>query len=126
MTSSSKTTPGTVYLVGAGPGDPGLITVRAVQCLQGSDLVLYDYLANPTLVEYAPDGAELVRLGRHDQGRSLTPDEISEVMVEAALEGKNVVRLKGGDASIFGRGIDEADACRNAGVPFESCKAHVT
>ena len=119
MTSSSKPTPGTVYLVGAGPGDPGLITVRAVQCLQGSDLVLYDYLANPTLVEYAPEGAELVRLGRHDQGRSLTPDEISEVMVAAALEGKNVVRLKGGDASIFGRGIDETDACRDAGVPFE-------
>jgi len=105
--------------VGAGPGDPGLITVRAVQCLQDADLVLYDYLANPTLVEYAKDGAELVRLGRHDQGRSLSPDEISEVMVEAAREGKNVVRLKGGDASIFGRGIDEADACRAAGITFE-------
>jgi uroporphyrinogen III methyltransferase/synthase len=106
-------------LVGAGPGDPGLITVRAVQCLQEADLVLYDYLANPTLVEYASEGAELVRLGRHDQGRSLTPDEISAVMVEAALEGRNVVRLKGGDASIFARGIDEADACRSAGVTFE-------
>ena len=105
--------------MGAGPGDPGLITVRAVQCLQEADLVLYDYLANPTLVEYAPERAELVRLGRHDQGRSLTPDEISEVMVKAALEGKNVVRLKGGDASIFARGIDETDACRSAGVPFE-------
>jgi len=105
--------------VGAGPGDPGLITVRAVQCLQEADLVLYDYLANPTLVEYAPEGAELVRLGRHDQGRSLTPDEITEVMVEAALEGRNVVRLKGGDASIFARGGDEADACRAAGIPFE-------
>jgi len=105
--------------VGAGPGDPGLITMRAVQCLREADLVLYDYLANPTLVEYAPEGAELVRLGRHDQGRSLTPDEISEVMVEAALAGRTVVRLKGGDASIFARGIDEADACRSAGVPFE-------
>ncbi len=119
MTSASKPTPGTVHLVGAGPGDPGLITMRAVECLRGADLVLYDYLANPMLVEYAPEGAELVRLGRHDSGRSLTPDEISEVMVEAALEGKTVVRLKGGDASIFGRGIDEADACRVAGVPFE-------
>jgi len=119
MTTSSKSTFGTVHLVGAGPGDPGLITVRAVQCLQGADLVLYDYLANPTLVEYAPEGAELIRLGRHDQGRSLTPDEISEVMVKAALEGRTVVRLKGGDASIFARGIDEADACREAGVPFE-------
>ena len=119
MTSNSNPKPGSVHLVGAGPGDPGLITVRAVQCLQEADLVLYDYLANPTLVEYAPEGAELVRLGRHDQGRSLTPDEITDVMVEAALDGRNVVRLKGGDASIFARGGDEADACRAAGIPFE-------
>jgi len=119
MTPSSNPTPGTVHLVGAGPGDPGLLTVRAVQCLQEADLVLYDYLANPMLVEYAPEGAKLVRLGRHDQGRSLTPDEITEVMVQAALDGKNVVRLKGGDASIFARGGDEADACRAAGITFE-------
>lgn len=119
MTSSSNPTPGSVYLVGAGPGDPGLITVRAVQCLRMADLVLYDYLANPSLVEYAPEGSELVRLGRHDQGRALTPDEITDVMVAAALEGRNVVRLKGGDASIFARGGDEADACRAAGIPFE-------
>jgi uroporphyrinogen III methyltransferase/synthase len=119
MTSASNVTPGTVHLVGAGPGDPGLITVRAVQCLEAADLVLYDYLANPTLVEYAPEGAELIRLGRHDQGRSMTPDDITEVMVEAALQGRNVVRLKGGDASIFARGGDEADACRAAGITFE-------
>lgn len=120
MTPLSAPTPGNVHLVGGGPGDPGLITVRAVQCLQEADLVLYDYLANPTLVEYAPDGAELFRLGRHDQeGRNLTPDEITDWMVKAALEGRNVVRLKGGDASIFARGGDEADACRAAGIPFE-------
>ncbi len=119
MTSSLKPKPGSVHLVGAGPGDPGLITVRAVQCLQAADLVLYDYLANPVLVEYAPEGAELVRLGRHDQGRSLTPDEITDMMVTAALNGRTVVRLKGGDASIFARGGDEADACRAAGIPFE-------
>jgi uroporphyrinogen III methyltransferase/synthase len=119
MATPSNPPPGTVQLVGAGPGDPGLITVRAVQCLQEADLVLYDYLANPTLVEYAPEDAELIRLGRHDQGRSLTPDEITDLMVEAALEGKNVVRLKGGDASIFARGGDEADACRAAGIIFE-------
>lgn len=119
MTSKHEQTPGTVYLVGAGPGDPGLLTVRAVQCLQEADLVLYDYLANPTLVDYAPEGAQLVRLGRHDSGRNMTPDEIAQVMVEAALDGKNVVRLKGGDPSIFARGGDEADACRAVGVPFE-------
>ncbi len=119
MTTSASRKTGSVHLVGAGPGDPGLITVRAVQCLQEADLVLYDYLANPTLVEYAPEGAELIRLGRHDQGRALTPDEITDVMVKAALEGRNVVRLKGGDASIFARGGDEADACRAAGITFE-------
>jgi len=119
MTSASNPTPGSVHLVGAGPGDPGLITVRAVHCLQEADLVLYDYLANPTLVEYAPEGAKLIRLGRHDQGRTMTPEEISDVMVQAALEGRNVVRLKGGDPSIFARGGDEADACRAAGIPFE-------
>jgi uroporphyrinogen III methyltransferase/synthase len=120
MTTSSAPTPGSVYLVGGGPGDPGLITVRAVQCLEAADLVLYDYLVNPTLVEYAPDGAELIRLGRHDQqGRKLTPDEITDMMVKAALEGRNVVRLKGGDASIFARGGDEADCCRAAGISFE-------
>lgn len=120
MNPTSHVSSGSVRLVGAGPGDPGLITVRAVQCLQDADLVLYDYLANATLVEYAPEGAELIRLGRHDRGgRNLTPEEIVEVMVNAALEGKNVVRLKGGDPSIFARGGDEANACRKAGVPFE-------
>ncbi len=120
MNPTPNVSPGSVHLVGAGPGDPGLITVRAVQCLQAADLVLYDYLANATLVEYAPEGAELIRLGRHDRGgRNMTPEEIVEVMVHAALEGRNVVRLKGGDPSIFARGGDEADACRSAGIPFE-------
>ncbi len=118
--SDSNPSVGSVHLVGAGPGDPGLITVRAVHCLQEADLVLYDYLANASLVEYAPEGAELIRLGRHDHGgRNMTPEEIVEAMVQAALEGRNVVRLKGGDPSIFARGGDEADACRAAGVPFE-------
>ncbi len=119
MTSSSTTKPGTVHLVGAGPGDPGLLTVRAVECLNKADLVLYDYLANPTLVEHAPEGAKLIRLGRHDRGRTMTPEEITDLMVKAALEGRNVVRLKGGDPSIFARGGDEADACRAAGITFE-------
>lgn len=119
MTSSPNPNVGSVHLVGAGPGDPGLITVRAVQCLQSADLVLYDYLANAALVDHTRDGADLIRLGRHDQGRTMTPEEICDVMVEAALEGKRVVRLKGGDPSIFARGGDEADACRAAGVPFE-------
>lgn len=113
------TTVGTVYLVGAGPGDPGLLTLRAVECLRQADLVLYDYLANPTLVEYAPATAELVRLGHHNGGPRLSPQEIIDTLVREALAGRTVVHLKGGDPSIFGRGGDEAAAFRAAGVPFE-------
>ncbi len=111
--------PGPVYLVGAGPGHPGLITLRAVECLQKADLVLYDYLANPSLVEHARRGAELVRIGHHFGGPRLSPDEITAAMVESALAGKCVVRLKGGDPAIFGRMIDETAALRDAGIPYE-------
>jgi uroporphyrinogen III methyltransferase/synthase len=119
MTASPASPPGTVYLVGAGPGDPRLLTLRAVECLQQADLVLHDYLASPALIEHVPDRAELVHLGHHTGGRSLTPDQITERMVQAALEGRTVVRLKGGDASVFARGADEASALRAAGIPFE-------
>jgi uroporphyrinogen III methyltransferase/synthase len=112
-------TVGKVYLVGAGPGDPGLLTLRGVECLRRADVVLYDYLANPALVRHAPARAQLLRLGHHSAGRSLTPDQITDLMVRAALEGKTVVRLKGGDPSIFARGADEAGALRKAGIPFE-------
>ncbi len=108
-----------VYLVGAGPGDPGLITLRGVECLARADVVLYDYLANPAVVEHAAASAELVSLGDPDAGRARTPDEISALMVEHASRGKTVVRLKGGDPSVFGRGADETTALREAGVPFE-------
>jgi len=110
---------GTVYLVGAGPGDPGAMTLRAVQCLESADLVLWDYLVNPVSVEHASPDAELIRLGKPSTGRAMTPDEITEKMIEAAKAGKNVVRLKSGDASVFGRGADEMDALRDAGIPFE-------
>ncbi len=112
-------TPGTVYLVGAGPGDPGAITLRAVECLQGADLILWDYLVNPVLIEHASPKAELVRLGKPASGRALTPDEITALMLDAARAGRSVVRLKSGDASVFGRGADEMDALRKAGIPFE-------
>jgi uroporphyrinogen III methyltransferase/synthase len=112
-------TPGTVYLVGAGPGDPGAITLRAVECLQTADLVLWDYLVNPVIVEHASPSAELIRLGKPASGRALTPEEITEAMLEAARAGRSVVRLKSGDASVFGRGADEMEALRNAGIPFE-------
>jgi uroporphyrinogen III methyltransferase/synthase len=111
--------PATVYLVGAGPGHPGLVTLRAVECLGRADLVLYDYLVNPTIVRHAPDTAELVRLGRPGTGRVFSQSEINELLVNEARKGRVVVRLKGGDPSVFGRGADEVAALRNGGVPYE-------
>jgi len=110
---------GTVYLVGAGPGDPGLLTLRGVECLERADVVLYDYLVNPATLEHAAPGAELVPLGRHGRGRTLTPEQIVERMIEEARRGRAVARLKGGDPSVFGRGSDETEALREAGVPYE-------
>ena len=105
--------------MGAGPGDPGLITLRAVECLGQADLVLYDYLANPAALEHASASAELVCLGHHSTGRILTPAEIIARTIDEARRGRTVVRLKGGDPSVFGRGADEVEALRDAGVPFE-------
>lgn len=116
--------PGKVYLVGAGPGDPGLITIRGVECLARADVVLYDYLANARLLEHAPAGAELVCLGRHGHGNSdvariWTQDEINARLVELARAGKTVVRLKGGDPAIFARGADETMELARQGIEFE-------
>ena len=119
MTTTPSAVPATVYLVGAGPGDPGLITLRAVECLRQADLVLYDYLVNPAVLEHASASAELVCLGHHSTGRALSPDEIIAQMLDGARSGRTVVRLKGGDPSVFGRGADETGALRGAGVPFE-------
>jgi len=119
MTTPVDVTPGTVYLVGAGPGDPGLITLRAAACLGQADVVLYDYLANPAALEHASREAELVCLGHPETGRTLSPDEITARMLAEARKGRAVVRLKGGDPMIFGRSADEAEALREAGIPFE-------
>lgn len=108
-----------VYLVGAGPGDPTLITLRGVQCLQKADVVVYDYLANEQLLNHAPKTAERIYAGkiggRHNQDQS----EINNLLVQKGLAGKIVVRLKGGDPFVFGRGGEECEALANAGVPFE-------
>jgi uroporphyrinogen III methyltransferase/synthase len=119
MANASNPAVGKVYLVGAGPGHPGLITLRGIECLKQADLVLYDYLVNPAIVEHASLSAELVGLGHHSSGRALSPAEITELMLEEAHKGRTVVRLKGGDPSVFGRGADEEEALRAAGVPFE-------
>ena len=104
---------GAVSLVGAGPGDPGLITVRGLELLRRCDAVVYDRLVAPELVDEAP--AEALRIGREP----LTQDEINELLVRLARRGLDVVRLKGGDPFLFGRGGEEALALVEAGIPFE-------
>ena len=110
---------GKVYLVGAGPGDPGLITVRAVDVLRSAEIVLYDRLVNPELLEYPPVGAQRIFVGKLPHGRGSTQDEINRLMIEHARSGQTVVRLKGGDPFIFGRGGEEAQVLRAAGIKFE-------
>jgi uroporphyrinogen III methyltransferase / synthase len=112
-------TAGKVYLVGAGPGDPGLITVRGVQLLEQADCVLYDSLANESLLEHARADAELVSVGKRSGAHSFTQDQINRLIVSKAREGRIVVRLKGGDPCMFGRGSEEAAALAQAGIEFE-------
>jgi uroporphyrinogen III methyltransferase/synthase len=109
----------TVYLVGAGPGDPGLLTRRGEELLRRADVVVYDRLASRSLLDLAPPGAELVDAGKSPAGVALTQEQINELLVDHGRAGKDVVRLKGGDPFVFGRGGEEAEACRAAGVPFE-------
>jgi uroporphyrinogen III methyltransferase / synthase len=113
-------TRGVVYLVGAGPGDPGCLTLRGRECLERADVVIYDYLANPALLQHAPASAERIFAGKHGTGqRRLEQQEINENLVRLASGGRTVVRLKGGDPFVFGRGGEEAEALRRAGIPFE-------
>jgi uroporphyrin-III C-methyltransferase len=110
---------GRVILVGAGPGDPKLITVRGAEVLGAADVVVFDRLVSPELLGHAREDAERVYVGK-EPGRSATPQEdISLLLVKHALAGRTVVRLKGGDPFVFGRGGEEAMACARAGVPFE-------
>ena len=111
--------PGKVYLVGAGPGDPGLITVKGAECLRRADVVVYDRLVSPELLALAPPEAERVFMGKEPDTPSGFQDQINDTLVRAALEGKTVVRLKGGDPFVFGRGGEEVDTLAKAGVPFD-------
>lgn len=110
---------GTVYFVGAGPGHPGLITVRGVECLKRADVVMYDYLANPLILSHVSDKTELLCLGRHRRADVWSQDAINETMVKRAASGQCVVRLKGGDPMVFGRAAEEISALVAAGIPFE-------
>ena len=109
---------GFVYLVGAGPGDPKLITVRGAEVLGLADVVVYDRLASPALLELAPS-AERVYAGKEPGRAAMRQEQIDSLLVDRATAGEVVVRLKGGDPYVFGRGGEEALACARAGVPFE-------
>lgn len=109
---------GKVFLVGAGPGDPDLITIKAIRCLQQANVVLYDRLINRQLLGYAAD-AKLIYIGKTAGGHSTLQPDIEQLLIGHALDGKIVVRLKGGDPFVFGRGGEEAQALKRAGVPYE-------
>ncbi len=108
-----------VYLVGAGPGDPGLITVRGRQCIESADVIIYDYLAAPALLNFAPNHAEVIYVGKKGGDHTLSQDKINALIVEKAKTGSTVCRLKGGDPFIFGRGGEEAEILVANAIPFE-------
>lgn len=108
----------TVFLVGAGPGDPGLLTVRAAEVLAAADVVVHDRLIGPAVLALAPEGAERIDVGKRPGGPGTTQADINAVLVDRSRHG-TVVRLKGGDPYVFGRGGEEAEAMRDAGVDYE-------
>jgi uroporphyrinogen III methyltransferase/synthase len=116
---TSKTGEGRVYLVGGGPGDLGLVTLRAKECIERADVIVYDHLANPEMLSWARDSAEIIYAGKKAGEHALTQDEINGLLVTKAREGNQVVRLKGGDPFVFGRGAEEAKAIVDAGISFE-------
>lgn len=110
---------GIVYLIGAGPGDPDLITVKGLKCLQRAETVIYDRLANPALLEETPPTAVRIFAGKAPGHHTLSQAQINHLLIEDARQGKTVVRLKGGDPFVFGRGGEEALACAVAGIRWE-------
>jgi len=112
-------TEGKVYLVGAGPGDPELLTLKGARVLKEAQVVIYDFLANPALLEGVSPEAEIIYVGKKGGDHTLPQEEINALIVKKAGEGKRVVRLKGGDPFIFGRGGEEAEELARAGIPFE-------
>ncbi len=122
MTSLSRLSPpfaaGTVWLVGAGPGDPGLLTIHALNALAMADVIVYDALVDPNVLSFAREGATLEFAGKRGGKPSAVQRDICERLILLARDGKRVLRLKGGDPFIFGRGGEEALALAEAGIPF--------
>ena len=110
---------GKVYLIGAGPGDIKLITVKGLECIKKADIIVYDRLANARLLSYKREDAELIFVGKGPDKHTLTQDEINQVLVREAEKGKVVARLKGGDPYVFGRGGEEAEVLKSRNIPFE-------
>src|SRR5213082_972206 len=117
--AQEQSSSGRVYLVGAGPGDPELITLKALRCLRVADVVVYDRLISPCLLDEARSEAERVFVGKEPGCHSMKQEEINALLVTYARQGHTVVRLKGGDPFVFGRGGEEALALAEAGIPFE-------
>lgn len=116
---SSKGNKGKVSLVGAGPGDPGLATLRAKECIEQAEVIVYDQLANPELLRWAGEATELIFAGKKAGDHTLSQEEINALLLERAKAGKRVVRLKGGDPFLFGRGAEEAKVLADAGIELE-------
>ena len=110
---------GMVYLVGAGPGDYRLISIKAVDCLKQADVVVYDRLADDRILQWAPDEAEYIYVGKASSNHTMKQEDINQLLVDKARDGKTVVRLKGGDPFVFGRGGEEALLLQENGLPFE-------
>src|SRR4051812_6408735 len=119
MNAKQTSETGRIFLVGAGPGDPGLVTLRAKELIERANVIVYDHLASPEMLGWSRNGAEIIYAGKKAGDHALSQVEINRLLVEKAANGAQVVRLKGGDPFVFGRGGEEALAAADAGVPFE-------
>lgn len=117
--TNSQNYRGICYLAGAGPGDLGLVTLKTKECVERADVIMYDYLCNPEILKWARPGAECILCGKKSGAQTCTQQEINALLVEKTAAGKCVVRLKGGDPFLFGRGGEEAEELAKAGLRFE-------